>query len=117
MTSDLHIAIGLLFLPQAVLTIISSLNLRGQSSLINKQSLFTVDINCQMETRRRGVTVPLKALPGGPRVAPGQAWQSLYFLPGMHHMGLEFVIYANRSYDIPGDFIIIINHPSIHIMK
>ena len=42
-------------------------------------------------------------------VAPGEmpphdgSWETLYFLPGIHDIGLAFPVHANRNYYIPGD--------------
>ena len=52
---------------------------------------------------------------GGPvllQVSPGQEaptegpWHTLYFLPGLHDVGLDFLIRANRSYYIPGEAVV-----------
>ena len=46
------------------------------------------------------------------RVTPGAevpsegAWEILYFLPGIHDIGLNFQIHANKTYYIPGDAIV-----------
>ena len=29
-------------------------------------------------------------------------WSTLYFLPGVHDIGLSFTLHANKSYYIPG---------------
>ena len=45
-------------------------------------------------------------------VSPGEdvpsegPWHTLYFLPGLHDIGLEFLIHAKRSYYIPGDAVV-----------
>ena len=46
------------------------------------------------------------------RVTPGDeapsegAWEILYFLPGIHDIGLNFQIHANKTYYIPGNAIV-----------
>ena len=46
------------------------------------------------------------------QVSPGQEaptegpWHTLYFLPGLHDVGLDFLIRANKSYYIPGDAVV-----------
>jgi hypothetical protein len=50
--------------------------------------------------------------PGVLTVKPGEAppsdgpWTTLYFLPGVHDVGLAFPLRANRQYYIPGDAIV-----------
>lgn len=50
--------------------------------------------------------------PGVRTVKPGEAppadgpWDTLYFLPGVHDVGLAFPLSANRRYYIPGDAIV-----------
>ena len=50
--------------------------------------------------------------PGVLQVSPGQEaptegpWHTLYFLPGLHDVGLDFLIRANRSYYIPGEAVV-----------
>ena len=45
-------------------------------------------------------------------VAPGDGapsegdWSTLYFLPGVHDIGLSFTLHSNRSYYIPGDALV-----------
>ena len=102
----------------------------------NKPGLFTVDINGQMDDQDTGkgpnngdvydgppihtVTIfanpflapPDLEDPGVVKVSPGEEvpsegpWHTLYFLPGIHDVGLEFLIHANRSYYIPGDAVV-----------
>jgi len=99
-------------------------------------TLFTVDINGQMDDQDTGmlpnkkdyydgppihtVTVfanpfiskPSLDDPGVHQVKPGEdppsegSWHTLYFLPGVHDVGIEFRVHANRSYYIPGDAIV-----------
>ena len=39
--------------------------------------------------------------------APSEGtWHTLYFLPGIHDLGLQFPIHANKTYYIPGDAIL-----------
>ena len=44
------------------------------------------------------------------RVEPGEEapsegpWHTLYFLPGIHDIGPNFQIHANKTYYIPGEF-------------
>ena len=44
------------------------------------------------------------------RVEPGEEapsegpWHTLYFLPGVHDIGPNFQIHANKTYYIPGEF-------------
>ena len=50
--------------------------------------------------------------PGVHAVAPGQTppsegpWKTLYFLPGVHEIGVAFPVHANRRYYMPGDAIV-----------
>ena len=50
--------------------------------------------------------------PGVYQVQPGEnppsegSWDTLYFLPGIHDIGIEFIVKANKSYYIPGDAIV-----------
>jgi len=103
---------------------------------IKHTGLFTVDINGQMDDQDTGMTpsrghyngppihtltifanpfIPDKPSPedeGVMAVAPGDdipsegSWHTLYFLPGVHDVGLSFPLHANRSYYIPGDCIV-----------
>ena len=41
--------------------------------------------------------------PGGPTEGP---WLTLYFLPGLHEVGLDFLIKTNRSHHIPGEAVV-----------
>ena len=104
--------------------------------VIDRPVLFTVDINGQMDDQHTGwdpdrntqydgppihtVTIfanpflapPDLEDPGVVKVSPGEEvpsegpWHTLYFLPGIHDVGLEFLIHANRSYYIPGDAVV-----------
>ena len=103
--------------------------------LIDKPVLFTVDINGQMDDQDTGklpnrgyyegppihtvtifanpfISPPDLEDPGVEQVRPGEEapsegpWHTLYFLPGLHDIGLEFLIHANRSYYIPGDAVV-----------
>ena len=104
--------------------------------VINKPGLFTVDINGQMDDQDTGklpnnrgvyagppihtVTIfanpyidkPSLEDPGVHPVSPGEEapsegpWHTLYFLPGLHDIGLSFRLHANRSYYIPGDAVV-----------
>ena len=46
------------------------------------------------------------------QVNPGEVpssegdWHTLYFLPGLHDLGLSFRLHANKSYYIPGDAVV-----------
>ena len=46
------------------------------------------------------------------RVTPGDevpsegAWEILYFLPGIHDIGVAFPVHSNKTYYIPGDAIV-----------
>ena len=46
------------------------------------------------------------------QVVPGEdvpsegAWNTLYFLPGIHDIGLAFPVHSNKTYYIPGDAIV-----------
>jgi hypothetical protein len=44
-------------------------------------------------------------IPGTPPPATG-SWTTLYFLPGIHNIGIGFPIHADRSYYIPGDALV-----------
>merc|ERR1712241_786154 len=104
--------------------------------VITKPVLFTVDINGQMEDQDPGwnprtggvydgppmhtVTIfanpplsqPSLTDPGVHQVSPGQEaptdgpWHTLYFLPGLHDIGLDFMIKATRSYYISGEAVV-----------
>lgn len=98
---------------------------------LNKPCLVAVDIDGQMDAQDTGKgyqgppihTISLFANPplvGKPKlndpgvlaVRPGQTppsdgpWTTLYFLPGIHDVGLAFPLHANRQYYIPGDAIV-----------
>jgi len=95
---------------------------------LDKPCLVAVDIDGQMDGQDTGKgykgppihTISLFANPllaGKPQpndpgvltVKPGQTppsdgpWTTLYFLPGVHDVGLAFPLHANRQYYIPGD--------------
>jgi len=104
--------------------------------VIHKQALFTIDINGQMDEQDTGKmpvggsyagppihTLTIFANPfiedppnplgeGVQTVEAGQEapedgdWTTLYFLPGIHHIGRNFSVHSNRSYYIPGDAIL-----------
>lgn len=50
--------------------------------------------------------------PGVKTVSPGEIpshdgpWKTLYFLPGVHDIGVGFQVHANRNYYLPGDAIV-----------
>lgn len=98
---------------------------------LDKPCLVAVDIDGQMDAQDTGKgyqgppihTISLFANPplnGKPKlgdpgvfaVKPGQMppsdgpWTTLYFLPGVHDVGLAFPLRANRNYYIPGDAIV-----------
>ena len=98
---------------------------------LDKPCLVAVDIDGQMDERNTGKgykggpihTISLfanpvlagKPKPGDPgvlTVKPGEipssdgAWTTLYFLPGVHDLGLAFRLRANCQYYIPGDAIV-----------
>jgi hypothetical protein len=100
-------------------------------AIIDKPALFTVDIDGQMDEQNTGkdysgppihtVTVfanPLisdKPDPDDPdvyAVQPGQtppetgSWNTLYFMPGIHDVGLSFRLHKDTNYYIPGDAIV-----------
>ena len=95
---------------------------------LDKPCLVAVDIDGQMDGQDTGkgykgppihtislfANAPLagKPKPGDPgvlAVKPGEIppsdgpWTTLYFLPGVHDVGLAFPLRANRQYYIPGD--------------
>ena len=95
---------------------------------LNKPCLVTVDIDGQMDAQDTGKgykgppihTISIFANPplaNKPKpddsdvlaVKPGEKppsdgpWKTLYFLPGVHDLGLAFPLHANRQYYIPGD--------------
>lgn len=95
---------------------------------LEKPCLVAVDIDGQMDAQDTGMgyrgppihtisifaNPPLdgKPKPGDPgvlTVKPGEIppsdgpWNTLYFLPGVHDIGLAFPVLANRRYYIPGD--------------
>ncbi len=98
---------------------------------LDKPCLVAVDIDGQMDGQDTGKgykgppihTISLFAnssLAGKPKpkdpgvltVKPGESpptdgdWTTLYFLPGIHDVGLAFPLRANRQYYIPGDAIV-----------
>ncbi len=98
---------------------------------ITKPCLVTVDIDGQMDEQDTGkgyagppihtVTIfanpvlkdrPKPDAPGVLAVSPGTTppsdgpWKTLYFLPGVHHIGVGFPVHANRNYFIPGDALV-----------
>jgi hypothetical protein len=101
----------------------------GKVYIVLKQPcLVMIDIDGQMDEQNTGMgyngppihTVSLfanplvhnKPQPNGPgvrQVKPGEMpptdgdWKTLYFLPGVHDVGVAFRVRANRSYYIPGD--------------
>ena len=46
-----------------------------------------------------------KVIPGE-KVPSDGPWHTLYFLPGIHDIGLSFPIHSNKTYYIPGDAIV-----------
>ena len=46
-----------------------------------------------------------KVIPGEKAPSDGP-WHTLYFLPGIHDIGLSFPIHSNKTYYIPGDAIV-----------
>jgi len=95
---------------------------------LDKPCLVAVDIDGQMDGQNTGMgykgppihTISLFANPplaGKPKpndpgvlaVKPGETppsdgpWTTLYFLPGVHDVGLAYPLHANRQYYIPGD--------------
>ncbi len=95
---------------------------------LDKPCLVAVDIDGQMDAQDTGKgykgppihtisvfanpLLPAKPKPTDPgvlTVKPGEippsdgAWTTLYFLPGVHDIGLAFPVRANRQYYIPGD--------------
>ncbi len=99
---------------------------------LKKDSLVAVDIDGRMDNQDTGVgykgepihTISIFANPplvGKPAavggtgvryVKPGQKpdlsgdWTTLYFLPGVHDIGLAFPLRADRNYYIPGDAVV-----------
>jgi hypothetical protein len=98
---------------------------------LDKPCLVAVDIDGQMDAQDTGKgykgppihTISIFANPplvGKPKpddpgvfpVKPGETppsagpWTTLYFLPGVHDVGLAFPLRANRRYYIPGDAIV-----------
>ena len=98
---------------------------------IEKPCLVAVDIDGQMDDQNTGKgysgppihTVTLFANPmlksrprvedpGVHTVKPGEKapsdgpWKTLYFLPGIHDIGVGFPVHANKNYYIPGDAIV-----------
>ena len=98
---------------------------------IEKPCLVAVDIDGQMDDQNTGKgysgppihTITLFANPmlkSRPQVEdpsvhvvkPGEKppsegpWKTLYFLPGVHDIGVGFPVHANKSYYIPGDAIV-----------
>jgi hypothetical protein len=99
--------------------------------VLAQPGLVAIDIDGQMEEQHTGMgykgppihTVSLFANPpvqGKPSpndpgvlaVKPGEVppsegdWKTLYFLPGVHDVGVAFRVHANRQYYIPGDAIV-----------
>ncbi len=95
---------------------------------LDKPCLVAVDIDGQMDAQDTGkgykgppihtislfanaplAAKPMPTDPGVLTVKPGEVppsdgpWTTLYFLPGVHDVGLAFPLRANRQYYIPGD--------------
>ena len=94
--------------------------------VVHKQGLFTIDINGQMDEQDTGKlpdggnyegppihTLTVFANPfiedepdifgeGVLAIEPGEEvptegnWETLYFMPGLHHVGLDFRLHSNR---------------------
>jgi hypothetical protein len=98
---------------------------------LEKPCLMTVDINGQMDGQNTGMGYKGPAIhvisifanppinnkpdPNDPSVLcvkPGEIpphdglWKTLYFLPGVHDIGVGFPVHAHRQYYIPGDAIV-----------
>jgi hypothetical protein len=98
---------------------------------LDKPCLVAVDIDGQMDGQDTGkgykgppihtislfanptlVDKPKPNDPGVLTVKPGESppsdgpWNTLYFLPGVHDVGLAYPLQANRQYYIPGDAIV-----------
>ena len=98
---------------------------------LDKPCLVAVDIDGQMDGQDTGkgykgpplhtislfanpplIDKPKPDDPGVLTVKPGEIppsdgpWTTLYFLPGVHDVGLAFSLHANRQYYIPGDAMI-----------
>ena len=98
---------------------------------LNKPCLVAVDIDGQMDGQDTGkgykgppihtisifanppvVGKPKPNDPGVLTVKPGETppvdgpWTTLYFLPGVHDVGLAYPLRANRQYYIPGDALV-----------
>ena len=103
---------------------------------IKHTGLFTVDINGQMDDQDTGKTPagpfyggpPIHTLTifanpfienkptlddvGVMAVNPGEtppsdgSWHTLYFLPGLHDIGISFPLHKNKNYYIPGEAIV-----------
>ena len=110
-----------------------SCNVKNGKALVvlDKPCLVAVDIDGQMDKQDTGMgykgppihTISIfanppvigKPKPGDPgvfTVKPGEMppiegnWKTLYFLPGVHNIGVGFPVHANRQYYIPGDAIV-----------
>lgn len=95
---------------------------------LDKPYLIAIDMDGQMDGQDTGkgyqgppihtisifanpllVDKPKPGAPGVLTVKPGETppsdgpWTTLYFLPGVHDIGLAFPVRANREYYIPGD--------------
>lgn len=95
---------------------------------LDRPALFAVDIDGQMDEQHTGMGYrgpPIHSLsvfanpiiqnkPGlrdknvyyvrpGEKAPTKGNWQTLYFLPGVHEIGLGFELYPNKNYFIPGD--------------
>ena len=103
---------------------------------ISEPCLFTVDINGQMDDQDTGKLPDGGGLYHGPSihtvtifanpfiskpsmddpevltVSPGDevpsngSWSTLYFLPGLHDVGVEYSVHSGKSYYIPGDAVV-----------
>ena len=103
---------------------------------ISEACLFTVDINGQMDDQDTGklpdggglyhgpsihtvtifanpfISKPSMDDPGVLTVSPGDevpsngSWSTLYFLPGLHDVGVEYSVHSGKSYYIPGDAVV-----------
>jgi hypothetical protein len=98
---------------------------------LNQAALFAVDIDGQMDEQHTGMGYdgpPIHSLSvfanpviqgkpslndkqvyyvkPGEEVSPKGDWKTLYFLPGIHDIGLGFELHPEKQYYIPGDAIV-----------
>ncbi len=71
----------------------------------------TVFANPLLQTRPDPTDPSVYTVQPGTTPPDTGAWTTLYFLPGIHQVGLGYVLHASKSYYIPGDAVV---HGTFH---